>query len=531
MKCYKTLLLLTFCSLLAACGKPQLSPAPTATVQVASTQPAASGTAEAQPATTDMPTASPQASATAQATPELDPSEYYVVDRNGLKGVVNGLGSVLLPCAYSSVDILQWTDTDGKAAGDPVFIAVPAQPTNETGVKKANGILCNVEGKQIPGGSFLYAWPAGRDILRVTKRTQAGYDLTGILTFAGETVVPCKYYDVFLYDGGFAAVAHDPPTSEGSFVRTDIYSHEGKIVRSGKQEIRSAEGRLLLAYDGKTGKVGLMDDRFNWVIPAQWDWLYAAGESYVTQSGGKYGLLDGEGNVKLAARYNGIEAQLNDGELAIVAWADDGVALYDGEGNALFQSADYRQLRYDGGVLFATDKSGRMHALDLLGKELLPPASYIFQVRDYGLFGYSIESKPYALFYTREGKKLPLPDAESIQCIDPDRFIVAQQGPQGYAYGLCDSQGNEVAPARYATMNPLDRDRLIVFGRSEGKDGPVKFGLMDYDGNILLDAQYDSLWGAPNQNLLYAQAGPFNGLIDRKGNWVWSSSAYDVLDD
>jgi len=103
-----------------------------------------------------------------------------------------------------------------------------------------------------------------------------------------------------------------------------------------------------------------------------------------------------------------------------------------------------------------------------------------------------------------------------------DRFALHSVGgdPEGYGTTnfltvLTDRQGGILALA--ASLHP--QSEFIVAG-SYNEHDELKYGLMDWDGNILLQIEFDQLEVLPGNALLAVQ-GERIGIIDFGGNWIY----------
>lgn len=459
-----------------------------------------------------------------------DPDEYYVVSAGQRKGVVNGQGKAVLPMQFARIDIVsQGYRLSGSApAGRPVaFFAVPADETLAGGSADRRGMLYGADGQPLNGQKYVgVSWDDSPYIqVSVTEGEEAWE--TGLADYHGNTVIPVLYGQIFEYSGGFIAAKGFP---NDAMRAVDIYDAQGRLVRSGTVGFRNVLGDVIIAAD-ESGKLGFMDDRFQWKAAPRWDEAtMEAGGVYVMAAGKKYVAVRSDGTPVLPGEYYEINVSPKrdgDEEYMITASGGGKVYLFDGNGNQLFESDQYARLEYSGGILLATDADSKMQALNLNGTELTPPARFIYLVSDVLVLESPSGDSGGNSYYTRDGKKLNLP-AVDHQCLNADRFISSVKSGDTILFGLDDGRGRTILACKYSHLYAAGTGGLLVFGTLYG--GTEKFGLMDTDGRVALPARYDSLYSGSGR-LLYATAGPVHGLIDMKGDWVWYTCDYDLLED
>lgn len=485
---------------------------------------------------TPVPTLEPAQGPSAAPVSQVGPADadYYVVDQNARKALVDGQGRVVLPAEFSSIDILchfTYSNDTGESRVDSpfVFFAKPAVVNARSDNIDQRGFIYGPDGRKLTDERFMEAYVFdNRTIRAVTKEEESGW-AWGLMDFSGKTVIPFAYNDIFIISEGYAAVKGFRYTKGD----VDIYDKTGKLLRSG-QALVSCDCGGYLAVTGDNGMQGVMDSYFQWVIQPEWDQVYPAeAGAFIVAKNNKKGIIDKQGMVILPASYSEIEVMGDSSKKGYTAMNTHGIYLFDTNGKKMYQSSKFVQINFfQGGVLVATDTKNLMHAMDLTGKEFLPPARFIFWNDQDKLFEY--QSRDVMSFYTGDGRKLPLPAADSVQRISPDRFILSNtDGKAQYTYGMCDAGGNMIVPMEYSQLNIMYDRNMLIFATRSGKNGADVYGLMDMDGNIVIKAQFSQLRGAGgySANLLAARLGSLHGLVDTSGKWIWYASDYDKLMD
>lgn len=535
MRIKRVALLIALCSMLSACSMLNLIKKSSSPDVAVTPTPRAGSTAQAnRPDASPSPYAgTPGAAATTAGTapatpaptaPGIGSGDFYVVQGNQRMGVVDGKGNVVLPMLYSQIDILF------HSGSDAAFFAVPAHVNAAGGHSNEYGQIYGTDGKKLVNGTFRYAYAVDQDYIQVSGPDGKGRMRIGFIDHTGKFIVPCIYDDAYEYGNGFIGVKGE---SEKISKGIDIYDKQGKLLRSGTVNFRYADGQYLNVSDSTGNKYGLMDDRFQTVVPAVWDDVRNTLDGrFIVRKGSLQGLIDKSGAEIIPIKYYDFYDLADDSgsQALFVATDKNGSYLLDSKGKTLFHDGRYNNLQYADGIVLAYDAKNIMHAIDRSGKELIPPASYISWLEEQKLFECNLGDNKGDVFYTREGVKLPLPHEAFAQCIAADRFIIGVSKGDGMLYGLCDGQGNYIVKPIYGQLFLMNGDGRLVFAQLDSK-GWSLFGIMDADGNILLPAAYEDLYGDPEQSLLYAKLGSIHGLIDTQGNWVWYMSDYDGLMD
>ena len=440
---------------------------------------------------------------------ELHPGEYYVVERDGLKGVVDWCGREVLPIKYRVVS--EVFAADGRVA----FFA--------------DGQIQLLGGGTLTDSHFLNASDfMGKFIVACVQDEK--YDRRyGVMSRNGEIVAPFQYEEIWEIGDGFLG-------AKGSFKElprdVDVYNGEGKLLHSKKINYKGVRGSYIVIVDKSGKRWGLMDRHFNYAVKPEWTdaWPSGNGCFIVTGTEGNEpsGVIGPNGRMILPVKYDVIGAQTDDGGTGTVYYIALSARrtysyLYDCTGKQLLRSDRYFYLSYRHGLLVRRDrkaKHGSADAVEIIemktGKVLAAATDIIW---DNGFY-HCLDGNLKSFVCDGNGKRLPLPAADDIYPITQERFILTREIPEHTVEtGLYDAQGNALAPmGAYDSLEPVDGGHMLIYG-----NGGL-FGIMDYDGVMLLPAKYEALKWYTGKSLIGAQDGSIHGLIDLKGNWVWSAS-------
>jgi len=248
---------------------------------------------------------------------------------------------------------------------------------------------------------------------------------------------------------------------------------------------------------------------------------------YISRRGEKRGVIDSQGKEVTPVKYNSLNRCYDSGDPASIIFSasnEDGVYIFDSSNKQLFFSDRFISVSIQNGAVIAADRLNMYHCVNQEGEDIIPPAQSIYSNESGLIICNNPEGKTY---YTEEGKKLPLPESDSIYLISPERFIFIPKDK--WIFGICDTGGGIIVPAEYTFLYPCyDNKDIIIFNVTD-KSGKTRCGIIDPDGSILLDG-FDWLSYAGG-GLFYAYKGVIHGLVDINGNWIWQTSDYATLMD
>ena len=504
---------------------PSESPAASSVAPIPTT-PLASLTATAS--ATPSPAATPAATAplpTPRPGEKLTGNDYYVVERNQRQGVVDKYGRTVLPCEFAKVNILSYYHNDPaqgtyKAEGPVLFFAIPVKVKLKPEKIIYEGYILDAKGKRLTEGTYQSAYVANENLITVFAYND-GIGGSGAVDCTGRLVIPCKYSQVAPMGDYIAAF-----TNQGSTV--DFYDKAGTLFKSASVTNASIYGKYITAQD-ITGGFGLLDGNLKWVMAPLWTKIQEVSDDrFIVTKGDQSAIMDLKGTVIIpffAGYFDCSWEPVNPEQMFFMAQSPAGIALYDYYGKLLFQSDLFFILRYYNGVFMeGTEKESIL--VDKTGKVLLPGVSNLQDWLPKQQLFVSNDYMGHQAFYKPDGTKLPLPNAYNIDCLTAERFLVRVDD---FHFGICDSGGNWVVKPEYSYMS-LNGEADVKF--SVGIYPNKQFGIMDFNGKVLLPAKYDYIYsGNGNGDLLNARVGDISGLIDSNGKWIWYTSDYDTLMD
>ncbi len=527
--------------LLGGCAIGTTGPLAAPSTDAAAVSTVASATAAATPTPSTTPIASPTAAdATASAAAAEEPLRYYVVEQDEHQGVVDSLGREVLPCSFASVEILADSagEGSGQYTGSVVFFAVPVVllPAGG-GSEQAAGFLYDTAGQKLSEEPFTWANRLEPDRIVVSRVDDSGTYVVGMVDSTGRELLPNRYQYITQYADGYLAL-----TSETNAQAASATLFDGALteVATAKGSFDCYDGKLILkSSPQKTWQV--VDERLQPVDESQWESIWQIGEDrYVAaDSAQRQSIINHTGKVLVAPidGYYGVYAKDKGGEFYTVNYANGGVGLLDGDGKTLYQSAKYSQIWYGDGAIVAYDEVARIGtAVDLQGKVLVPEVSQVigWDASAKLLMSKNDKASPASMtFYRLDGHQFSIERASYIYRLTDNRFLVYMEATEENGYnslmGMTDDDGNWILPPVYEWLDQIG-DGLLAAGQRDAK-GLLLCGLVDLDGKVALPAKYDSLQSTYEGSLLHARVSTRYGLIDRKGNWVWSASDYSSLVD
>lgn len=444
-------------------------------------------------------------SPTATPAPAGDPNHYYTVSEGNLQGIVNGLGQTVLPIEYQAAYVMEWNDAPAFLLVVPSNPSVVVPPDDEA-------LLLNLDGTPLTNKKCRQADPLSDSLIDYMSLDYK----YGVMTYDGTDVVPDLYGDIRMCSDSIIAVSSG---DDGSHI--DVYDTQGALQCSGSFNLYDVAGDLLVVSDAAGQNYGLVNTQLNEIVPADCSAItYAGSGLYVICRNAKYGVVNSQGSEVVPLTFDVIEAYTcGDRDTPYFsASSSNGAYVFDSSGKQLLYLEGYVSVMLDGDILIAHDSIGLCHYL-ADGKDVIPPGSFMTWDDEAQI----IISGSYAacVCYTKDGKKLPLPIANSVEIISPDRFVFRERS--SYYYGICNADGEIIVPAVYSSMFAFGDEGLVIFSKKEA--GKYTQSLIDsVSGKILLDG-YDSLWIAGG-GLFVVQIGDTHGIVDVNGSWVWKSDKY-----
>jgi hypothetical protein len=324
------------------------------------------------------------------------------VTMNGLVGVIDTVGNLIIPCSYDYVKFDNWR-----------FIEV---------VKDKEMGLITRKGKMLASpryGNISYldrSFDQGRDWFQILQEKK-----TGLMDSTGKEVIPCVYDAIYLKKlGNYIA-------KKGS---------KWGLISSTNQELISFN------YDN-IAEVGITGNDTN---------MY-----YNATLNGNHGLLNSKGQIILNFEYAGIDRDINtknpDNDL-IKAWKTSGTGVITLKGKIILPF-EYKQIYDSPGNYILLDNDDKFGLSDLNGQTLLPcdyDGIHEVQGADY----YVIVKDKKISIVTRYGKFI-FKNAFDDFSVFPgfSDFILVKKGQK---YGLLDRDAKLAYPCIYKRITYMDKD-------------------------------------------------------------------------
>ena len=470
--------------------------------------------------------------------------DYFIIDKNWMSvrwtfatasdegiryGVIDANGNTVLPFAFSSIDKIVLQPKKGKT-NDTIllFYAHEFSKINEE-VVLDSGYLYNASGVRISHNRFDWVTEYQNDRLAARKTSTS---LCGVMDSSLKTIIPFKYKNIVAFGTWMAAVK-----KQEIEYWIDFYDQNCKLVNHlqvGGDDISWMDCDLLQAR-GLNGKVGFIDKSMTWCAQPQWDTADVNSEMGAVYAGYLVSIVDGEtlavnkyGNAFVPNECDIFSSMLvdtlEDGHKLYQFSGDNGNFIFNDDGDILYHSifSDYH-FEYCDGVIIDCGK-----AYDLNGKDILPGirdvVSWLPDMQLYGCGAYG----SITAYYTKEGSKLPLPEAKNISCYEKDRFIIEFQSGDT---GICNSEGQWLVLPRKQSFSWYQWP--IIFKETDNDDiVSYLYGVVDDNGNMIHNLIFDELSVLSEKRGIYEVLYKgIHGIIDSKGNWIWHANEYSSLSD
>jgi hypothetical protein len=526
-----------------------------------------------------------------------DNGEYIDGGEGYRYGVVDAHGDILVPFAYTSItEMLFDTDKDSNISKYHYFFAEEYAAIGGK-VVMDSGYLYDVTDKQASDARYDWMRKFG-DSYIIAKRTSIRR--CGIMTPDLHVVVPFNYDDIVDCGEWLAASYQKDGACWIDFLSKDLTLMG--TLQAGGTDISYLDDGLLLAR-GLNGKLGFVDGKMTWCAEPQWDELVVPHED--NDLGPGYPMLKGDtqynvnrfGKTFIPKGCDPEDCQLvysSDDENSLpLLYKGNNVYIYSDEdganlilftdaGKIIYKSSSDTGFEFDDGVIVdgnkAIDLSGEVlyqsqggtlyysngifidngRAVDKAGKDLLPGVANVTNWDPKtGLFECG-DNEKITDVYTQDGKRLPFPVAQGIECVSDDCFVIAINNNDCGIYnkegkrltpdtqriedvsadrfvvetddgncGLCNAKGEWIV-----TPQPIN---LIYFWPCysvEISENVFKQGLMDDNGRIIYGPEFDEIQLLSSSRGLYEVLyDGRHGIIDAKGHWIWYNGEYSALTD
>lgn len=495
---------------------------------------------------------------------------YLDITYNGLHGIINSNGDIVLPCEYHSIDY------DG--------FAVTVEKNNQYG-------LSTLDGRTIVPCEYDEIIRNYESSYTISRDGKSGFVQDGALLF------PCEYnslryvqdYDVAVAakDGKYGLIKPDGTVlvdftyvygntfSEGLWAVRDSSTWKmGYVDMDGKIVIGFQYDECFPFYDGiacarlgteyyfidKTGKVlskyasanqfhhkdgtlfGIYENGL-WgvydalsgevIIPCEFDSTMLLGEDYfIIIKDGQYGVLDYNGNTVLSCVYDDICQAFPEKDSvsqSVFLWKDGKRGYINLERMLLIEPGIYDYFWEDSGNLIKTEKEGKYGLLTWAGEVVLPCEYYTIYIEHTGLICFYRGGESGCM--DQSGKVIvrcgedEYFDIRTDDSWNPIVIEVTRQVNGEYKQGLVSLTGEVLLPQEYILDRGYFHDDSVLFARKDGK-----VGVIDIMGNFILPCEYEGGYSLSDDSDVYvlSKDGKY-GVIDGQGTWVLPCE-YDGID-
>lgn len=389
--------------------------------------------------------------------------------------------------------------------------------------------LMDAEGNMLTGFDYYFLQYSNGYILFTEPGN--GFRL-GAMDLKGNVVMPAEY-------------AHLQPLPGGRWLAEPISDAEPLPENQGEEDYYNySYGLWLIEADGAARELGLRTtDHYFDTNPEGISVVWS-----VAEYGDKPVFVDADGEVMFD---RGFESADNfEGDYAVVR-TEDGCGIIDKRGDFAV-APEFSYIYHDDSGVFIANAEGRATVFDgadcatLLDMDF--PGAEDVDIRAVGEGLYYIAADGQRMICGQNGETLvEFPEDATIQTYNqPSRTVgrlIREDGewPDEWA-SLIDLEGNPVGEA-HRSLNPGawrgDEARYISIdyetfvdpqGETQVNWSSYRYGLIDQDGNVLLDTKYDDLQ-ALSFDRYWAELGELRGMIDETGKWYFTISDYEELMD
>lgn len=124
------------------------------------------------------------------------------------------------------------------------------------------------------------------------------------------------------------------------------------------------------------------------------------------------------------------------------------------------------------------------------------------------------EGHPIQWMIDRNGREIIPPKYHTIDCSE-EPYLVAMMCGNEKLEGLCDPDGTEILPCKYHFDDSHSYENKNIIFVENGK-----YGVVDFEGNILIPAKYDNLERLTPEWFVYEEKYGFYGILSSSGKII-----------
>ena len=216
----------------------------------------------------------------------------------------------------------------------------------------------------------------------------------------------------------------------------------------------------------------------------------------VTSEGYRYGYYDYEGSKVLDTEYNQITRLTQVGDktdmyLIIAKNGQYGVYI----NNNKIINTEYQSISYNSGLeMFIVEKTGQYGTINEKGVQILNLEYSDIQIN--GIYIYTKKGEE-QIIYDKDGKKIDISPNIIIEKTDSqDYYIKIEQNEDTAIYTIVNSRYEDVIEQKYTYIENL-YDGYFIAINDNGKTG-----IIDTEGNIIVDFVYDLIQTVKNKDVI-----------------------------
>lgn len=236
---------------------------------------------------------------------------------------------------------------------------------------------------------------------------------------------------------------------------------------------------------------------------------------WAAKSNGQWGYINENGDIVIAAKYD--QAALFSCGRALVKSGEKWYYI-DTNGNIVNNRGFDEGYNYQNNYAVVKEE-GLCGVIDINGNYLIKPTyNYLGNVSTNGLMSFQIQSGGKFGFINTKNEQVIEPQYQG--CYDFNNGVACVK--LGSKFGAINAQGKWIIQPTYDMLKPVTGKDLVIFSDKSSGGSSTLYGIMDYNGNIKVQALYkrltDDLTG--NGIILAINTNNKIGFIDVNGNTV-----------
>ncbi|HEY3406116.1 MAG TPA: WG repeat-containing protein [Ohtaekwangia sp.] len=414
-------------------------------------------------------------------------NNFNVFEENGLVGLKDGQGRVLIPAQYEA---LGWSNGQ--------FSVV----SNVTGYKfKGHWGLINVNNHKVTKTEFEELLPGEGPLLIARKKSNLSLRIvTGCINTSGKEIIPFQYDGITLLT--LRAIVF---TKIGNQYRYGLIDLENKTLIPQQYRSVYSIGSLRFAVENFEKKIALFSDNGKQISEFTIDSISSFKKNFaVIYQNARQGVIDREGQVQVESKYRAVN--ISD-EGVISVREDDTWQFLDGQ-NKLIQKASADRIEPVGKNLLKVTTATQVRLTDQQLKPISP--SWFSSIHEFknneAIF---IQNDKLGIVSTSGAIIIP---AEFDSLYTMRNLRVAMQYHSGKkVWMLLDSLGHHLTSKPYESLEPLNGKYFTVRQRGFA-------GALNLRGQEVVACSYDSILQTRDDLIVVKFRGQY-GIINVNEEW------------